>query len=144
MPLVHCLSLVLENWSVFIFREKRGSRVRQERCQKGRTQQILHLLIPSENGQRSVLRNMVFSLRPWRTGHLSQMHSLQNTSKLHLTCTMFFIDERNWRGTRSWEAQMMRLWTVLLAKQNKVCLWRFQFAFCRKLNLIWNWAKMLR
>jgi len=45
--------------------------------------------------------------------NLYQMHSLQNTSNLHFTCTKPFIDERNCWGTRSWEAQMMKLWKVM-------------------------------
>lgn len=79
-----------------------------------------------------------------RFSQLSQMHSLQNTSKLHLTCTKPFIDERICRGTRSREAQMLRLWAVMQAKQNKLWSWRFQFAYYRKLNFMWNWVKILQ
>ena len=54
---MHCLSSLLKNWSVFIFRPRGEGlwlvQCKTNLCQKGRTEQVLHLPITPENGKSS-------------------------------------------------------------------------------------------
>jgi hypothetical protein len=120
---IHYPSFVLENWSVSISRLRGEGLWLIQLCQKCRTEQVLHLPIRPENRQRSELRNVVFSLRPW-TIHKEPVSSLKYTVFRILPSWILHVrspsltSADNCRGTRSREAKRLR--RKLWCRRNKI------------------------